>query len=56
MKLSAPKQITWWIALIIACVSVLARFVAIPVLSAHCLLIMGIAFALLWLATFVKGL
>ncbi len=33
MKLSAPKLITWWIALIIGVIGIIANFVTIPVLS-----------------------
>lgn len=33
MKLSAPKQITFWIAVVLAVLGVLASLVTIPVLS-----------------------
>ncbi|MBN1894707.1 hypothetical protein JW906_09435 [bacterium] len=56
MKLSAPKQNTWWIALIVAVVGIVARFVAIPVLTTWSFWIVVIAFVLLLLSTFVKGL
>lgn len=62
MRLSAPKKATWWIALIIAAVDLaavlLARYhvVNVPIVVAHKFLIMCIAFALLWLGTFIKGL
>jgi len=62
MKLSAPKKITWWIATIIAAVDLaiflLGRFnvVQVPLVLAHKFLFMLIAFVLLWLGTFIKGL
>jgi hypothetical protein len=62
MRLSAPKKATWTIAVIIAAVDLaaylLARFniVTVPVVVAHKYLFMLIAFALLWLGTFIKGL
>jgi hypothetical protein len=62
MKLNAPKKATWWIALIIAAVDLaaycLVRFadMNIPILFEHRFLVMLIAFILLWLGTFIKGL
>jgi hypothetical protein len=58
MRLSAPKQITWWIALIAGSVGVLEhyRVVHLPVIGAFSgFLIIG-AWALLILGTFLKGL
>jgi hypothetical protein len=62
MKLSAPKKVTWWIATIIAAVDLLMVILAhlniipVPFLMGHKFLIMLIAFGLLWLGTFVKGI
>jgi heme/copper-type cytochrome/quinol oxidase subunit 1 len=56
MELSAPKQITWWIALVIGVVGVLASLVTIPVLSAYAFWIVVVALVLLLVATFVPGL
>jgi hypothetical protein len=33
MKLSPPKQITWWIALALGAIGLVANLVTIPVLS-----------------------
>ena len=49
MRLNAPKQITWWIALIIEVIGVLAYFIAIPVLSGIVFWILLIGFVLLFL-------
>lgn len=56
MKLSAPQQITWWIALIVGVVGIIAHLVAIPVLSGLAFWLVAVAFVLLILATFLKGL
>ncbi len=56
MKFSAPKQITWWIAVVIGVVGVLAHFITIPVLSAYSFWLVVIGFALLAVATVVDGL
>lgn len=56
MRLSAPKQMTFWISLIIAIIGVVAEFVVtIPFLSTYTFIIMIIAFVLLGLGTFIKG-
>ena len=58
MKLSAPKNVTWWIALIAGGVGVLEhyRVVHLPFVGRYAsLLIMG-AWALLILAGLLKGL
>jgi len=57
MKLSAPKQITWIIALILGVVGILASLVAIPVVTpeiGYWLLVAG--WALLLVATITHGL
>jgi hypothetical protein len=57
MKLSAPKQITWIIALILGVVGILATLVALPVITAEIgfwLVVVGLA--LLLVATITRGL
>ena len=56
MSLSAPKQITWWIALIVGIVGIVAQLVTIPVLTGLAFWLVVVAFVLLILATFLKGL
>jgi hypothetical protein len=57
MKLSAPKKFTWWIATIIVLVVIAAKwFVAITFVSANAFVVLLVAFAILWLGTYVKGL
>jgi len=56
VKLSAPKQMTWWIALIVGAVGVLASLVTIPVLSGLSFWLVVVALALLLLSTATGGL
>jgi len=56
MKLSAPRQITWWIALVLAVVGLIASLVTIPVLSGLAFWIVFVAAALLLVASFIPGL
>ena len=56
MSLSAPKQITWWIALIVGIVGIVAQLVTIPVLTGLAFWLVVVAFVLLILATLLKGL
>lgn len=55
MRLNAPKKIVWLISLILAVISLIGYFVAIPVVSVNAFWIMGVAWLLLFLATFLKG-
>jgi hypothetical protein len=56
MRLNQPKVITWWIALVIAVVGLIAHLVTIPVLSGFAFWLVVIAAALLLLATVFEGL
>ncbi|MCJ7567364.1 MAG: hypothetical protein MUO58_07475 [Anaerolineales bacterium] len=56
MKLSAPRKVTWWVALIIGVVGILANFVTIPFLSGYAFWLVVIGFVLLVLATYLKDL
>jgi heme/copper-type cytochrome/quinol oxidase subunit 1 len=56
MKLNAPKQITWWIALILGALGLLGTLVAIPVLSTLAFWLALVGLVLLLVATFVTGL
>jgi len=56
MKLSAPKNVTWWISLILAVLAVLGKFVVIPFCTANGFWLLAVAFLLLWLGTLLKGL
>ncbi len=56
MKLNAPKNITWWISLILVVLGVLAKLVPIAALFPYAFWLVVIGFILLLLGTMVKGL
>ncbi len=58
MTLSAPKHVSWWIALIAGSVGVLEhyRIVHLPVIGPYSTLLIVGAWALLILATSLRGL
>ena len=56
MKLSAPKQITWFIALALAVLALLGETSVIAALAPYSFWFALIGAALLLLATIVKGL
>lgn len=56
MKLSAPKQITLWIAIVLAALGVLASLVNIPVPSGFALWLVVIGFIVLAAGNLVEGM
>ena len=56
MNLSAPKKITWWIAVILGVLGILGTFVSLPFVSAYAFWFVAVGFILLALATFLKNL
>jgi hypothetical protein len=56
LKLSAPKNVTWVIAVIVGMLGFLSNFVAIPVIGGFGFWLLFIGFALLAVATYIKGL
>jgi heme/copper-type cytochrome/quinol oxidase subunit 1 len=56
MKLSAPKVTTWWIAVILGALGILASFVTIPFLTGIAFWLVVVGLALLALATSIAGL
>ncbi len=57
MKLSAPKMITWIIALVVGVIGLLATLVALPVISASVgVWLIFLALVLMLVATMVTGL
>lgn len=56
MRLSAPKQITWWIAVIVGVIGIIGTFVALPVVGDFAKFLVMFGFVLLALATYLKGL
>lgn len=56
MKLSAPKNITWIIAVVLAALALLGKLVALSFITTYGFWILLIAFVLLAIANFIKGL
>ena len=55
MKLSAPTQMVWVIALVLGILGVLGKFMLIPVVSANAFWLVTLGFAVLVLGTAFKG-
>jgi hypothetical protein len=56
MKLSAPKKVTWWIAVIVGVIGLVGLFVTLPVVGGNAKYLVAFGFVLLALATYLKGL
>lgn len=56
MTLSAPKQVTWLIALVLGIIGLIAQLVTIPVLSPLAFWIVLLALVILLVATFIPGM
>jgi hypothetical protein len=58
MKLSAPKHITWWVALIAGGLGILEQYrvVHLPVVGSFSMFLIAGSWLLLILATALKGL
>ncbi|MBL4773528.1 MAG: hypothetical protein JKX98_07995 [Alcanivoracaceae bacterium] len=56
MKLNAPTQIVFLIAVVLAVLAILSTFVAIPVVSGYAFWILTAAFVLLAASNILKGL
>ena len=56
MRLSAPKTITWWVAVIVGVLGILGALIDIPFVSDNNFWFVVVGFVLLALATFLKDL
>ncbi len=56
MKLSAPTQPIWIIAVVLGVLGILAKVIPIAALAAYSFWMVAIAFILLALATMLKGM
>jgi len=56
MKLSKPKVVTWWIAVILGVLGILAILLPIPLLAPYAFWMVAAGFVLLALATALKDL
>jgi hypothetical protein len=55
MNLSAPSQIVFWIAVVLAVLAILGMFVAIPVISAYAFWVAILAFVILAGGTLMRS-
>jgi hypothetical protein len=56
MQLNAPKQITWWVAVVIGVLGLVGALVTVPFLSDYAIWLVLIGWLLLVLATFLPNL
>ena len=56
MNLSAPKNATWWVAVVLGVLGLLGNFVALPVIGGMSFWLLLLGFALLVVATAIDGL
>jgi len=56
LKLSRPKQITWFVALVLAVLALIGKLGSVAVLTQYDFWLALVAAALLLLATLVEGL
>ena len=56
MRLSPPKNITWWIAVILGVLGLLGKLTTIPIVTGLEFWFVFIAFAILVFATLLKNL
>jgi hypothetical protein len=55
VKLTPPKQATFWIATILAALGIIGSFVALPFVSENAFLFVVAGFIVLWLGNTMKG-
>ncbi len=56
MSLSAPKQITFWIAVILGVLGILGTYITIPFVTAYAFWFLVVGFVLLALGNLMEGL
>jgi len=56
MNLSAPKQLTFWLALILGVLGILGTFVTIPFATTYAFWLLVVGFVLLALGNLMEGL
>jgi len=55
MKLSAPKNTTFWVATVLAVLGVVGNFVNLPVVSQNAIWFVVVGFVVLWCGNYFKG-
>ncbi len=56
MDLSAPKNVTWWIAVVLGVLGLLGHFAKIQFVTANDFWFLAVGFVLLALGTLLEGL
>lgn len=56
MELSAPKQITWWIGVILGVLGILGHFTKLPYVTVYDFWFLAAGFVVLALGTALEGL
>jgi len=56
MRLSAPKQVVWVIAVIVGVLGILGAFTQLPVATEYSFWLVTVGFVLLALATLLEGM
>ena len=56
MRLNAPKKIWWMVSLILGVLGVVAHFVVIPFVTVNLFWFLAVAWLLLVLSTWLKGM
>ena len=56
MKFSAPRMVTWWVAVVIGVLGILDHFMKLPLIGGFSAYLVVLAFLILAVATVVDGL
>ncbi len=56
MNLSAPKNVTWWIAVVLGVLGILGHFAKLPFVTTYDFWFVVVGFVLLVLGTALEGL
>jgi uncharacterized SAM-binding protein YcdF (DUF218 family) len=56
MRLTPPKQIVWWISVILIAIAIIGQFVTIPLVGGYMFWFAAASAILMILATALKGL
>ncbi|MBP6086909.1 MAG: hypothetical protein KA449_01720 [Pelolinea sp.] len=55
MRLTRPKNTTFWIATVLAALGIIGHFTALPFVSQYDFLLVAAGFIILWLGVAIKG-
>ncbi len=56
MNISAPRQVTFWVAVVVAVIGMIAHFVTIPVLTGIAIWVVFLGFIILAAGNLYEGL